>query len=315
MKKFFYEQMRFILSLLIIALMITGCNKNETPEDIKPEKVEVKLSYDIGKQEGILTPTMANNQWQNGDEIGFSMISSSDRWEFFARNVKLTPSGGNLVAASPIHYPDSCEVDFYAYYPYEYSFLGDHYGDTLEIHLSNQSSGLPYDVLYSNNVKNQSATTATVQLVFNYTLAKLMIAVNAGNTAFTAQDMANMQVTIEGVATSGYMYPYSSYGGQEWYGHEPPGTITTHKIASSSTYSAFEALVFPVTVTNENDIKIVFHIAGERYVYNVPVGTVYDAAHIHRLVFTLYDPHIAVMTNSYIVPREEAVKYITFEIP
>ena len=81
---------------------------------------------------------------------------------------KLVSPTGQLIATPEMCYPKSGKVDFVAYYPYTASVDGDY---TIDVNVAGQASGLPVEVLRSDNVKNQAATKSEVKLDFKYSLA------------------------------------------------------------------------------------------------------------------------------------------------
>ena len=165
----------------------------------------------------------------------------------------------------------------------------------LPVAVGNQSAGLPTEVLFSNNITNQAPTPNPVTLQFRYSLAKLEITV-AG---FSATDLADMSVRIEGVYTqAGLQLTNGTFAN-----HSGKQTITMHRTGGNATSASFAALVLP---TNE-EITFLFDANGVVNSYTKTVN--FAAAHLHRLNFNFdlnsgFPETTLMLLNATIIPRE-----------
>ena len=125
------------------------------------------------------TTRMHDATWNDGDEIGISMIKngeeiankSNHRYKIEGTDVK--PSGEALT------YPvDESEVDIIAYYPYQSEIQEANY----KIDLADQSDFTKIDLIYSNNAKRKKAGEKDIELTFSHQLIELNINVKTTDT-------------------------------------------------------------------------------------------------------------------------------------
>jgi len=294
---------------LVGTTMFSGCNKDNEPE--QTGQVAVNLSTDI-KPPTILRA--ANDQWEANDKVGFYMkrakqvLTDAGAVYSNANNVQMSLSGQNLVADPPVMYPTSGNVDFIAYYPYNANVNA---GFTIPINVAEQASGLPIEVLYSNNVTNQAPTNAVVRLDFLYSLAKIELTVTGGtNSNLTAADFASMTVTVEGLYTQATLQlangTFTNYSGKQ--------PIALYRQSNDNSSVTFEMLALPA----DEDITFKFNVGGEVYSYEMTAS--YTSAKLYSYAFSLdYPPtpeQTATMLSSYIIPRdEEPVQNISVNVP
>ena len=111
-----------VIAAFVVSAVFTSCNKD------KPEhtgQLEVNLRADINKP----ATKVANDQWETADKVGLYMKPSGQPLSTAysnARNAQMSLEGQTLVASTTILYPDTCNVDFIAYYPYTASVASDY---------------------------------------------------------------------------------------------------------------------------------------------------------------------------------------------
>jgi len=277
-----------------------GCRVDVTPE--APDatgSIQVNLRADIAPAS---TLKVANDQWEAGDKVGLYMKPAGQPLSgaySTVRNVPMSLEGQTLVADPPVNYPENGNVDFIAYHPYTAAVGSDF---TVDVDVAGQAGGLPTEVLYSDYVKNQTATSSPVTLNFLYSLAKLEITVKSGEGSPVAEgEFAGMTASIEGMNTQAKL----KLADGSFTGKDAKQTITLHKTGSTATSVTFEALVLP-TVEADGEITFVFHLNGVTY---RETRTVNYASHsLYRLNFaitTSFPEPKATLLNTYIYPRNE----------
>lgn len=108
---------KLVLAAVAIAAMVS-CDKNESFSDVSSD---IEATFEASQ---IATKTLGN-YWENNDQVGIYMYEAgeTDNTYSLARENVLHTSdvSGNFVigtGVTPIYYPQSDKVDFYAYYPY-----------------------------------------------------------------------------------------------------------------------------------------------------------------------------------------------------
>ena len=176
MKQYFLNSL--IIAALIIAAAFTGCKKDKPEIPEKNGPIAVNLRADI-KPASILK--VKNDQWEANDKVGLYMkragvdLTAAGAVYSNAANVEASlDATGNLVINPPLMYPLTGNVDFIAYHPYNSNVSA---GYTIPVNVAGQATGLPTEVLYSNNITNQVAVSTPVKLDFMYSLAKIELTV------------------------------------------------------------------------------------------------------------------------------------------
>jgi formylglycine-generating enzyme required for sulfatase activity len=298
MKKFFVNYS--VIAALAVAAAFTGCKKNSHGTPDETGQVAVNLRADI---EPATTLKVANDAWETGDRVGLYMkragqaLTASGAVYSNGDNVQTSLSSGNLVATPEIYYPESGNVDFIAYYPYA-TPIGSGY--TIDVDVAGQSSGLPQEILYSNDATNKEKTAAPVTLNFLYSLAKLEITVTGGaNSTFTVADFTAMTASIEGMHTQAKL----QLADGTFAGKDAKQTVTLHKTGSTATSATFEALVLPTTAA-DGEMTFLFSAGDKTHTYRQT--TDYASASLYKLNFAIdFVKKTATLLHTVIVPRNE----------
>ena len=283
---------KFLMAMLIFAF--AGCKIDKPDQN---ERIPVNLTADI---KSASTLKVANDQWESNDKVGLFMkkagqaITADGAVYGTAANAPMSISGQSLVAATPVMYPASGNVDFVAYYPYTET-VGDDY--TIVVNVTDQSEKLPVETLYSNKATNQKPTQAPVMLNFQYSLAKLEVTVKGGvNSALTAADFSAMTASIEGLYTQANL----KLADGTFADKQAKETITLLKTGSTDGAATFEALVFPASA-DDGEITFLFKAGDKTYPYRQTTN--YSSGNLYDLHFTIDFNATVTMMNASITPR------------
>jgi hypothetical protein len=303
------------LASACLAAGFTGCSEDEGPVTGQNERIEVRLSSNIaGKTSqgpGIIR-TVADNQFEPNDKVGFYMKSISTN-TVLANNVSLSiTSGQSLTADESIYYPESGNVNFTAYYPYSSSVGGS---NTIQVSTGSQVTGLATEVLYSNNATNIAATLNPVNLQFRYSLAKLSVQVTPN---FMPDDIENMTVSVAGLYTTANL----SLTDGSLTNYDNMQLIELHKVGLTSSGMHFDALILPTNLAGTAQaIRFGFQLDNKSYNYTLGEGDIneYSAGTDYQLTFTIEgeEPPTgqAVLLRANIVPRNTESHNFTISHP
>lgn len=182
-------------------LSLSGCQKEQFERaDNSPEMSNVEVRF--GSK---ITTRMTNETWETDDHIGIFMVKtgeplSSESVVNNASNMKYTFSSGNAFEPDTendrMYYPSKQAVDFIAYYPYR--AVTD---NQLSFDITRQQNPSSIDLLYSDNLKNISATEEAQVLNFKHKLSKLVFSISPGKD-LTEEDLEGLSLVIRDVPTS-----------------------------------------------------------------------------------------------------------------
>lgn len=188
----------YLISTFILAL--TGCQKEQFERaDNSPESSNVEVRF--GSK---ITTRMTNETWETDDHIGIFMVKtgeplSTESVVNNASNMKYTFSSGSAFEADTendrMYYPLKQAVDFIAYYPYR--AVTD---NQLSFDITRQQNPSSIDLLYSDNLKNISATEEAQVLNFEHKLSKLVFNILPGED-IAEDDLEGLSLVIRDVPT------------------------------------------------------------------------------------------------------------------
>lgn len=188
-----------LISAFILSL--SGCQKEQFERaDNSPEMSNVEVRF--GSK---ITTRMTNETWETDDHIGIFMVKtgeplSSESVVNNASNMKYTFSSGSAFEPDTendrMYYPSKQAVDFIAYYPYR--AVTD---NQLSFDITRQQNPSSIDLLYSDNLKNISATEEAQVLNFKHKLSKLVFSISPGKD-LTEEDLEGLSLVIRDVPTS-----------------------------------------------------------------------------------------------------------------
>lgn len=188
--------------LLICSIaLLSACDKEIAGSQLQ-RKEQASFRATIGDHS---KTRMTGDSWETGDSIGIyalkngQSISSEGIFDSKA-NIKYIATGGdnNFSAAKEsvgITFSNMI-LDFIAYYPYQSSITDN----KVSINVSDQSNIGSIDLLYSNNAKEKSIDSSTVDLQFDHMLSMIVINLEAGD-GLTA--LTGLKTNISGLKTNG----------------------------------------------------------------------------------------------------------------
>ncbi len=175
--------------LLMSVAALSACSDNDL-DGIRMGDKGIQFSSTISG----MASRAIDNQWQENDRIGISMLQGGNFVQNSANVQYSTNSAGDLKAeGNAMYYPDG-NVDFVAYYPYQASAANG----TVNVSVADQSNQAAIDLLYSNNAKGKTSADKTVGLNFTHQLTKLVFNVSAAEGIKTD----NLTLTVKGLKTT-----------------------------------------------------------------------------------------------------------------
>lgn len=245
------------LFFAILGVMLLASCKSEIdcPENPLSTVNHVRFNSTIGE----MTKTRASGTtWDTGDAIGIYALNEgqtlSDQAIYDGKsNVKHTTTGDGVFAAATeaITFPESGNLDFVAYYPYQTTITGYAY----PVNVSNQSVPAAIDILYSNNAKGANKSNTPVSLVFKHMLSQLVLSVSAGEGVIS---LDGLTAKVEGLKIDGSM---NLVNGVVTIG-STVGALTP-AAAVSGTNATVSAIIIPGQ--DLNSAKVSFTLNGKVY--------------------------------------------------
>lgn len=276
---------RGIIATLAIVAMV-GCSKdNETTHDVISDSIsDVAVSF---LHSNIATRT-TGNEWDDDDEIGITMFRSGGMDLNYALSRfnahYTTDSNGEFSTADdeePIYYPQSDEVDFYAYYPYQEGVTTDNIY-TVDLTLQNPSDG-NFDQgavdFITASIKGVTKSSDALSFSFDHMLSKLSFEITPDSTMSTLEDMV---VTVTQIKTEG---DFNALTGAYISSSNDVGSIVLQVDSSTEsngdvTAMSVSAIVLPEAITA--DTKMTFKCKdGVIYPGHFATGTTFQAGKNH----------------------------------
>lgn len=156
---------KIITAAFIAVAMLPSCSEDSQKDNM--DYITPIFSTQITR--------MQNNQWNEGDKIGISMLSEDDEAISLNHPYSVSPSGEVTSLGSALTYPtDNSTVNFRAYYPFLDSAKDGRYA----VSLSDQSKPEEIDLLYSNNAKSLKIGDKNVTLEFKHMLSLVHVKIN-----------------------------------------------------------------------------------------------------------------------------------------
>ena len=291
-----------ILMTALFAAVYSSCDTLVRTDEAPEGQIAVNLNAGIKP----VSTYVSNDQWETSDEVGLYMKRTGQALTDFGAiyggvgNVQMSIVGQTVTSDPPVMYPTVGNVDFVAYYPYTKTVSSDL---TIPVNVDGQVAGLPVEILYSNNITNQTPTVSPVQLDFNYSLAKIELTVTGGvNSNLNLTDFSTTTVTIEDLYTQAKLQLVDGTF-TDFQGKHP---VKLYRSSVNDTTATFEALVLP---TNEA-VTFLFDVGG--FVYRHTMQANYASDTLYRYDFALDFPFFpegnATLLNAVIIPRGEATQ-------
>lgn len=261
---------KLMLVVTVIATLFSACKKS-SPGD--SDQSEVQFTSAI---QGQLQGRMTGDAFEAADAIGVFMKSAGATFSSASYQNKqyLYGTSGTFTAANAeerIYYPESGNVDFVAYYPYQ-----DGANSTYAVNVADQGDLGAIDLLYAT-AENLVANSGTPRLTFTHELSKVEITVNAGA---GVADLNGLTVTFKNFATTA-SYDLATQS-LESSGNE--ADIAAKLTPNGSTLA--EAILLPGSVAAK---QVVFGLNGKTFTWTLPSGSVYEAGTKYTYTINLID--------------------------
>lgn len=236
---------------------------------------KVEFSATIGE----LQTRVTDNSWDTGDAIGIYALKAGNPLSDAAiydgkSNVKYTTTGSGTFnpVATPINFPETGNLDFVSYYPYQTTVTDYKYN----IDVSNQSNLATIDLLYSNNAKGESKDIKDVGLDFDHMLAKLVFNLELGS---DITSLEGLTVSINNIIIDGEL---ALANGIVSIGATKKDIVPNVAVDNDNQSATATAIVVPGQ--NFQDLEIVFTL-GEKMFKWIPTSQ--ELASSMKYVFNL----------------------------
>lgn len=267
---------------------MVGCEKSET-------SVEMSSGIEAAFQASQIVTRTSGNSWEENDQVAIYMYQvgkTESSYSLARENVLYTAdlSGDFTVAAglSPIYYPQSDEVDFYAYYPYQAGIATTYAADIAAQNLADGSFDQGAVDFMTASLEGQSKTGEAVGFEFDHRLAMLTIVVTHKTSITT---LTGMEVTLSDINTQA---TFSTLTGEMIASGNVAGSIefltteTQTNSAGNVTEITATAIVLPeelgaeakvtFTLSETESFTALFpdqttFIAGKNHTYYITLGT------------------------------------------
>lgn len=271
------KQIKYLFIFLGMALF-AACSDSDVG-GLTGDANQANFSATIGE----LQTRVTNNSWDAGDAIGIYAINAgnplSDATIFDEKsNVKYTTTGDGTFTpvGAPINFPETGELDFVSYYPYNAAITDFKY----TIDVSSQSNLAAIDLLYSDNAKGESKDINDVDLDFNHALSKLVFSVEL------ASDIASLEgltASINDIIVDG---EFALTDGTVAIGTTKKNITPNVSVAADNQSAMATAIVVPGQ--NLQAIEIVFTLGERRFVWT-PNAQQLDPSmkYVYNLILTL----------------------------
>lgn len=273
-----------IASLAIVALV--GCNKNNEPT--------INVSSDVTAvfaDAEIVTRT-TNDLWEDNDQIGIFMYQTgqtNNTYSLARENVLYTSNSSGEFSIgtgfTPIYYPQSSSVDFYAYYPYQAGISSSYSADITKQNDVDTAGNVIYDQgevdFMIASLSNKSKSSDVLSFQFDHKLAMLTLVIKPNTSISTLDSMAVKLTNINTQAT------FSTLTGEMNAVSVPMADsvqlMTTNTVVDNSgnvTTLTATAIVLPETLSAE--AQLVFQLSDtERYTAKFPTTPSFEVGKNH----------------------------------
>lgn len=248
--------------LALLGLTLAGCKNDE------PKKNEaIAFSSNIESQ----ALRVQGNDWEVNDAINVVMLSATKPLateNIIKQGEYHSQASGSKVdflakdEANKLFFPAEGNVDFIAYYP-----------QILSVNNFSVTVDGTQDVLYSNNLKNQSPTSNKLKLQFKHALSSVRVILQTEAGAVVDKDAT---VTLKGINTKA---TFNLSDGSV----TSPIDVKDKELNYNPTAQAYDAIVVPQTVLAQK-ASILITYNGKDYLYQLPATQIEPSK---RVVYTL----------------------------
>jgi len=267
------------LSAVVIVATVTFTSCNNVINDIADDSTPVAVQFSAGIEAAPQAQTYASGtSWSPGDAIGIFMVENgTEEIALGAENKEYTTTGNaNFMAvAGDIYYPQSGDVDFIAYYPWQ---TGMDLTDPYEVDVSDQSDPEAIDLLWAMADNGGSGyNSGGVAFAFSHMLTRIVLTAVNGD-GLIAADLTGMTAKISGMKTKA---DFELTDGTLVASNDVED-ITLQHVAGK-----YEAILVPQSVASDA-MEVTFTLdngAGE-FVWKVP-ATTFEAGKEYTYTITL----------------------------
>ncbi|MFI3319872.1 MAG: fimbrillin family protein [Rikenellaceae bacterium] len=271
---------RVIIAALALAAVV-GCAKESVTSGVSSDVVATFAGSEIGTR-------TTGNDWDGDENVGIYMFkegeTASSGYSLEKLNVNYTSDASGLFTVAtdvtPIYYPQSQAVDFYAYYPYSADATTN---DTYTLDLTAQNTGNQGDVDFMTaSLPNQSKQTTDISFAFDHKLAMVTLVILPNN---SVADLKGLSATLTGtyssvvanVITGGVTLPEPAVTGDINFATEDLETDADTGVVSKLQATA---IVAPAALADGAKLSFSFE-SGQTFTASFPDGTTFGAGDNH----------------------------------
>ena len=257
--------MKKIFGYITLAMALTACGSDEALQEYEHQQDKYPLQF-TATVEDIQTRVTADNNWNDGDEIGIQIGTSEDQQGKYT--YATNDGNGTWSSENPVSWKEDQTADVTAWYPYDKKENKD---------ICNQADGYTQYEFLKAEATGQSSQQ-TVSLVFKHQMAKVMCrVVDAGGSP-----IRGAKVRFRGYTSVTFDK------GEVVFDSGSSGEITPYSI-DEGTYTTYVALLAPqIIVGGESFIEVdangktyrfkptdgIQLKAGKSYNYKIKIGNV-----------------------------------------
>lgn len=288
------------IALFLGMFLLSGCSRDK-------KTIEETVSFNA-KIESFTRTTDGGDSWMKDDKVGIFMLTTggslATQTDLLAVNVAYNVADASTGALSPvgsaISYPESGNVDFLSYYPYDKEISASY-----TVSVSGQTTAEAQntlDVLYAKTTNVKKSKTA-VGFIFRHLLSKVTLNIKLGDgmTAFTGNDIT--MVNLSGMPQTTTI---NLDDGKQTAGPVADFPALKASKANNDYAATFSALLIPHKADNYPGRTAAFTIGGETNVWSIPnVDTFESGKHytyevkIEKFVITVGTPVITDWKTNY----------------
>lgn len=259
------------ISIFIFLVLLTSCSDNENKSNYLDDGF---IRFNGFVQKTNLAFSESEAEWSNCDAIGVYIKESGKdlSTNVLQNNIKYITYDGegkfNVAQSSqPAVYPvDGSSVDIIGYHPYRTIITNYEY----KVDLTNQSNQADLDLLYSDNIRNQSkGMSGDINLQFTHELTKIIVNVSAG-TGIT--DLTGLTTVVAGTKARGQ---FNLSNGTLVPDNASEMDILLDTQLDGSIKARVEGILLPSTASAGR--SVIFYLNDKIFQWDIPDNTVFMA--------------------------------------
>ena len=259
------------ISIFIFLVLLTSCSDNENKSNYLDDGF---IRFNGFVQKTNLAFSESEAEWSNCDAIGVYIKESGKdlSTNVLQNNIKYITYDGegkfNVAQSSqPAVYPvDGSSVDIIGYHPYRTIITNYEY----KVDLTNQSNQADLDLLYSDNIRNQSkGMSGDINLLFTHELTKIIVNVSAG-TGIT--DLTGLTTVVAGTKARGQ---FNLSNGTLVPDNASEMDILLDTQLDGSIKARVEGILLPSTASAGR--SVIFYLNDKIFPWDIPDNTVFMA--------------------------------------